>query len=86
MDAPIYDYSRSFLQFTTDHSNHTPRMQLEASCWLSGEGEGVEFFLTSDCISERMYSPSGLVHRSRNHRAKSSWITRHGWHLPHQAM
>jgi len=63
MDAPIYDYSRSFLQFTTDHSNHTPRMQLEASCWLSGEGEGVEYFLTSDCISERMYSPSGLVHR-----------------------
>jgi len=63
MNVPVYDYGRSFLQFTTDHSHHTPRMQLEASCWLSGAGEGVEYFLTSDCISERMYSPSGLIHQ-----------------------
>jgi hypothetical protein len=62
MAAPIYDYSRSFLQFTTDLSNHTPRMQLEASCVVSvAAGDGVEFFLTSDCMSEHMYRPSGLV-------------------------
>ena len=30
MPSRIYDYPRSFLQFTTDHSEHTPRLQLEA--------------------------------------------------------
>src|ERR1700731_1243295 len=62
MGAPVYDYSRSFLQFTTDLSNHTPRMQLEASCLVSDPGgKEVEFFLTADCMSEHMYRTSGLV-------------------------
>ena len=62
MELPIYDYSRSFLQFTTDLTNHTPRMQLEASCRVSdGSGLEAEYFLTSDCMSEHMYRPSGLV-------------------------
>jgi len=62
MPASVYDFSRSFLQFTTDLSNHTPRMQLEASCLVSdAAGRAVEFFLTCDCMSEHMYRPSGLV-------------------------
>jgi len=63
MTDSVYDFSRSFLQFTTDHTQHTPRVQLEASCEISGPGESAEFFLTADCMSEKMYAPSGLVHQ-----------------------
>ena len=65
MDIPVYDYGRSFLRFNTDSANHhTPRLQLEASCRITGPpGSEAEYFLTSDCVSERMYRKSGLAHQ-----------------------
>jgi len=55
------DFARSFLQFTTDHSRHTPRLQLEAACALTTAGATKEFFLATPCMSERMYRDAGLV-------------------------
>src|SRR5262245_23283724 len=56
------DYSRTFLQFTTDHSRHTPRMQIDASCTLTtANGVAVNFFLTAPCMSEHMYQSADLI-------------------------
>jgi hypothetical protein len=55
------DFGRSFLQFTTDHSAHTPRLQLEASCALTGAGAAREFHLAAPCLAERMYREAGLA-------------------------
>jgi hypothetical protein len=61
-DGNSCDYARTFLQFTTDHSRHTPRMQIEASCILTNaDGTAAEFFLTAPCMSEHMYRASGLI-------------------------
>ena len=57
-------FDRSFLKFTTDHSNHTPRMQVDASCTITPcGGQSKTFYLTASCISESMYAPADLVHR-----------------------
>lgn len=59
-----YDYARSFLQFTTDRTNHTPRLQIDASLrLLASDGTEKEYFLTAPCISETMYAPANLVQR-----------------------
>jgi hypothetical protein len=59
-----YDYARSFLQFTTDRTNHTPRLQVDASLRLCGaDGAEEEYFLTAPCISETMYAAANLVQR-----------------------
>lgn len=58
-----YDFARSFLQFRSLRVNHTPRLQLDASCRLRGEyGRTRQFVLTCPCIGENMYVPSGLIH------------------------
>lgn len=61
MNTNNTDFARSFLQFTTDHSGHTPRLQLEASCALTTGGTTKEYHLVTPCMSERMYRESGLV-------------------------
>jgi hypothetical protein len=59
-----YDYGRSFLQFTTDRTNHTPRLQVDASLRVRrADGSEEEYFLTAPCISETMYAPANLVQR-----------------------
>ncbi len=59
-----FDFARSFLKFTTDHSNHTPRLQVDASCTLTPRGgPGTTYYLTASCISESMYAPANLVHQ-----------------------
>lgn len=62
--ANDYDYARSFLQFTADRTNHTPRLQIDASLrLLDPGGTEKEYFLTAPCISETMYVPANLVQR-----------------------
>lgn len=59
-----FDFARSFLKFTTDHSNHTPRLQVDASCTITPRGgQAKTYYLTASCISESMYVPANLVHR-----------------------
>jgi len=59
-----YDYARSHLQFRSDRVNHTPRLQLDASCRLRGDaGQQREFVLTAPCIGESMYVATGLIHQ-----------------------
>lgn len=46
-----YDYARSFLQFTTDRTNHTPRLQIDASLRvLEPGGTEKEYFLRTGCV------------------------------------
>lgn len=57
-----FDFSRSFLKFTTNHARHTPRLQIDALCTFHTAGAApLRYALTSPCISETMYTPSGLV-------------------------
>lgn len=57
-----YDFSRSFLQFTTDHARHTPRLQVLALCTLTEmDGEPRRYALAGTCMSEHMYRPAGLI-------------------------
>lgn len=57
-----YDFARSFLKFTTNHAQHTPRLQVDALCTFHPAGAApVRYALTSPCISETMYAASGLV-------------------------
>ena len=56
------DYSRSFLQFSTEHSRHTPRLRIKAGCALTGpDGVTNDFYLAGTCMAENMYRASGLV-------------------------
>ncbi len=56
------DYMRSFLQFTTDHTDHTPRAQIDATCRLvAPDGSACEYVLNAGCISENMYVPKNLT-------------------------
>jgi hypothetical protein len=62
VNANTYDFARSFLQFTTDHADHTPRLQIEASCALTAaDGVTQEFFLAAPCMSEHMYRDADLA-------------------------
>lgn len=57
-----YNFSRSFLQFTTNRVNHTPRLQIDSVCRLVySDGDSDDFFLTVPCISEAMYVSEKLV-------------------------
>lgn len=57
-----YDYARSYLYFRSDRVNHTPRLQVDASCKLADrEGRVREFFMTCACIGENMYVPKNLA-------------------------
>ena len=64
MTTPDYDFSRSFLQFTTGRVNHTPRLRIDAVCaFVSPDGAARVFVLTAACIGEKMYAQDCLVHR-----------------------
>lgn len=56
-----YDFGRSFLQFTTDRVQHTPRLRVLAACTLSSPEGSRQFVLAGTCISEHMYRESGLI-------------------------
>ena len=58
-----FDYGRSYLRFRSDRVNHSPRLQLDASCVVrTAGGQERRFVLTSPCIGERMYVETGLIH------------------------
>lgn len=52
------NFGRSFLRFSTDHSNHTPRLDVDAVCTVDGK----QYALTCECIGEKMYCDTGLIH------------------------
>lgn len=57
------NFSRSFLWFSTDHSQHTPRLDVDAACTIiKPGGERRQYFLTCECIGEKMYADTGLIH------------------------
>jgi hypothetical protein len=59
-----WDFSRSFLRFTSDRVNHTPRLQLDALCRVTlPAGTSRELVLTAPCLGESMYVASGLIHQ-----------------------
>src|SRR5687768_12316296 len=47
--ANAYDYARSFLRWTSTKNNHTPRLQVDAACTLTRDGESKEYFLSTMC-------------------------------------
>lgn len=58
-----YDYSRSFVQWDSQHDN-VPRCAVHASCRLrTRDGAVREFFLTHPCAGERMYADRDLIHK-----------------------
>ena len=61
--SPAVDLLHSAFFFrTTSTFDHTPRMQLAASCRLEREGEApVVAYLTHPCIAETMYADAGLI-------------------------
>jgi hypothetical protein len=62
-DPVMIDFRRSFLRFSTDHSGHTPRLDVDAACTLiSRDGTRRQYFLTCECIGEAMYVQTGLIH------------------------
>jgi hypothetical protein len=59
-----WDFARSFLRFTSDRVNHTPRLQLDALCRLTEPGrEARQLVLTAPCLGESMYVATGLIHQ-----------------------
>ena len=60
---PAVDLLHSAFFFrTTSTFDHTPRMQLAASCRLERDGEApVVAYLTHPCIAETMYADAGLI-------------------------
>lgn len=61
MSTTPYDFSRSFLQWTSTGVHHTPRLQVEAACRVTRDGESIEFFLGAACAGETMYAPRDLI-------------------------
>ena len=61
--SPAVDLLHSAFFFrTTSTFDHTPRMQLAASCRLEREGEApVVAYLSHPCIAETMYADAGLI-------------------------
>jgi hypothetical protein len=56
------DFARSYLVFRSTRVDHTPRLQLDAACSLTGpDGATRRFVLTCPCIGEHMYVPAGLI-------------------------
>lgn len=62
-DVLSIDYSRSFVQWWDNHSNHSPLGVLHASCKLRDKaGLLKEYFLTHPCLGEKLYASEGLIH------------------------
>ena len=62
MSANTYDFSRSFLRWTSTKNNHTPRMQVDAACTLIRDGKSKEYFLSAICAGEQMYADKELIY------------------------
>jgi hypothetical protein len=59
-----WDFARSFLRFTSDRVNHTPRLQLDALCRVTlPDQTSHQLVLTAPCLGESMYAASGLIHQ-----------------------
>lgn len=58
-----YDFGRSFLGWTGATNNHTPRLQVAATCVVADADGATEFFLSEMCVGEQMYAEEGLIHR-----------------------
>ncbi len=59
-----FDYTRSFVQFSTANPSNTPRTSVDAVCTLTGaDGVARQFVLSNACIGENMYFDQGLVQR-----------------------
>jgi len=58
-----YDFSRSFIKWTSTRVSHTPRLQVEAACRVIRAGRRMDFFLSAACAGEAMYAPRGLIHQ-----------------------
>jgi hypothetical protein len=59
-----FDYTRSFIQFTTANPSNIPRTSVDAVCTLTGsDGVARQFVLSNACIGENMYADKGLVQR-----------------------
>ena len=56
-----YDFSRSFIRWTSARISHTPRLQVDATCELTSGGETTEFFLSAMCAGETMYAAADLI-------------------------
>ncbi len=56
------DYTRSFIQFTVDSWDNTPRTTIDAGCTLiTPKGDIHRYVLGNACIGENMYASRGLV-------------------------
>lgn len=56
------DFGRSFVRFSTTRVNHTPRLNLAASCTLVSPGQApLTYHLSVACIAENMYLPKGHI-------------------------
>ena len=54
------DFGNSYLYFTSDGANHTPRIRLDAVCTLVGETART-YYLGCACMAENMYRPKGHI-------------------------
>ncbi len=57
-----YDFSHSFLSWTSTKNNHTPRLRVDAACALTDGNGRREYFLTTMCAGEVMYAEMNLIH------------------------
>ncbi len=64
--ASAYDYSRSFLRWTSTKNNHSPRLQIDAACTLTRDGRSSDYFLSAMCTGETMYADKNLIHLPAN--------------------
>ena len=83
--ALAIDFARSYLVFRSTRVNHTPRLQLDAACTLTGpDGAPRRFVLTCPCIGEHMYLSAGLIQQPpfeflmvAEHRREYAILRRH---------
>lgn len=58
-----FDFSRSFLRWTSTSNNHTPRLQVDAVCTLTAGGAAKSYYLSTMCTGETMYADRDLIHQ-----------------------
>ncbi len=59
----MYDFSRSFIGWTSTRIHHSPRMQVDAVCRIVTGGTTWECLLSAPCAGETMYAPRDLIQR-----------------------
>lgn len=55
------DFSRSFIRWTSDRVQHSPRMQIDAACRIIEDGKARDYYLSTPCAGESMYGPKDLI-------------------------